>query len=152
MNFLEELVAEWYQYRGYFVRRNVKIGRLGHGGYEGEMDILAFKQDMSEFLHIETSTDNMTWMMRRKRFTKKFASAEKQYKALFGRRPDHRIVIVGLGRNAKQEVAPGVETRLIPELIAEISVELSKRNPIRDAVPEGYPLLRAMQFTLAYAG
>ena len=26
MNFLEELVAEWYEYQGYFVRRNVLVG------------------------------------------------------------------------------------------------------------------------------
>ena len=25
-NFLEQLVAEWYEYQGYFVRRNVMVG------------------------------------------------------------------------------------------------------------------------------
>lgn len=150
MNFLEELVAEWYQYRGYFVRRNVKIGKLGHGGYEGEMDVLAFSQDLKEFLHIEASTDSLTWDRRRERFLKKFQAADKQYKALFGRRPDHRIVIVGLGRSAKQEFGPGIETRLIPEFVAEVSAHLAKKNPLREAVPEGFPLLRAIQYAMAY--
>jgi hypothetical protein len=27
VNFLEQLVAEWYEYDGYFIRRNVKVGK-----------------------------------------------------------------------------------------------------------------------------
>ena len=27
MNHLEQLTAEWYEFRGYFVRRNVQVGR-----------------------------------------------------------------------------------------------------------------------------
>jgi hypothetical protein len=27
-NHLEDLVAEWYEFRGYFVRRNVQVGKL----------------------------------------------------------------------------------------------------------------------------
>ncbi|MDB5072672.1 MAG: hypothetical protein JWM87_3783 [Candidatus Eremiobacteraeota bacterium] len=41
-NFLEQLVAEWYEYRGYFVRRNVLVGRRSQGGQDGELDIVAF--------------------------------------------------------------------------------------------------------------
>ena len=42
MNFLEKLVAEWYQYRGYFVKGNVKFGPREQGGYKSEMDVVAF--------------------------------------------------------------------------------------------------------------
>ena len=42
INFLEQLIAEWYEYRGYFVRRNVLVGRRLKGGYECELDIVAF--------------------------------------------------------------------------------------------------------------
>jgi hypothetical protein len=27
-NHLEQLVAEWYEYQGYFVRRNIFVGKL----------------------------------------------------------------------------------------------------------------------------
>ena len=27
-NYLEQLVAEWYEYQGYFVRRNVLVGKM----------------------------------------------------------------------------------------------------------------------------
>lgn len=41
MNFLEELVAEWYRYKGFFVQTNIKYGLREHkGGYEGEIDIV----------------------------------------------------------------------------------------------------------------
>ncbi len=36
-NFLEQLVAEWYEHQGYFVRRNVQVGKRTKGGYEGEL-------------------------------------------------------------------------------------------------------------------
>ncbi len=26
-NHLEQLVSEWYEYQGYFIRRNVKVGK-----------------------------------------------------------------------------------------------------------------------------
>jgi hypothetical protein len=40
-NFLEEIVAEWYEYKGYIVKRNERVGRRKPGGHEGELDIVA---------------------------------------------------------------------------------------------------------------
>jgi hypothetical protein len=34
---LEQLVAEWYEFQGYFVRRNVRVGRRLKGGHDGEL-------------------------------------------------------------------------------------------------------------------
>ena len=39
MNYLEQIVGEWYEYSGYFVRRNILVGKRSKGGYEGELDI-----------------------------------------------------------------------------------------------------------------
>lgn len=41
-NHLEQLIAEWYEFRGYFVRRNVHVGKRLEGGYECELGIVAF--------------------------------------------------------------------------------------------------------------
>jgi Holliday junction resolvase-like predicted endonuclease len=41
-NFLEELVAEWLEYKGYIVKRNERVGRRAAGGHEGELDVVAF--------------------------------------------------------------------------------------------------------------
>lgn len=34
---LEQMVAEWYEYQGYFIRRNVLVGRRDRGGFESEL-------------------------------------------------------------------------------------------------------------------
>ena len=34
MNHLEQLIVEWLEFNGYFVRRNVKVSKLSQGGFE----------------------------------------------------------------------------------------------------------------------
>ena len=71
-NFLEELVAEWYEYQEYFVRRNVLVGKRVRGGYESELDVVAFHPTKKHLVHIETSMDTQSWEQREQRFAKKF--------------------------------------------------------------------------------
>ena len=49
-NYLERLVAEWYEYYGYFVLTNVCIGKRAKGGSkcEFESDVEAFHR---RYLH-----------------------------------------------------------------------------------------------------
>ena len=54
MNFLEQVVAEWFSYEGYFVKTNIKFGKLPRGGFTGEMDVVAFHPKTRELVHIET--------------------------------------------------------------------------------------------------
>lgn len=56
-NYLEQLAAEWYEYQGYFVRRNIRVGLRKQGGYEGELDVVAFHPGRVALVHIETSMD-----------------------------------------------------------------------------------------------
>ncbi len=50
MNFIESLIAEWLAYNGYFVRRNVKVGRRPEGGWEGELvsGVSAYETDLTD--------------------------------------------------------------------------------------------------------
>jgi hypothetical protein len=41
MNHLEQLIGEWLQYKGYFVRVSVPLGPRPKGGFEGELDVVA---------------------------------------------------------------------------------------------------------------
>ena len=52
-NFLKQLAAEWYEYRGYFVRRNVRVGQRAGGGFAGELDVVAFNPIEKRLVHIE---------------------------------------------------------------------------------------------------
>lgn len=67
-NFLEQLVAEWYETKKYFVRRNVLVGPRKNGGYEGELDVVAFNPVKKLLIHIEASMDAFSWEKREARF------------------------------------------------------------------------------------
>jgi hypothetical protein len=61
MNFLEELVAEWFAYKGCFVRTNVKFGSKpgrSAGGFAGEMDVVAFEPGRKTVVHLEKEETN----------------------------------------------------------------------------------------------
>lgn len=106
MTFLEQLVAEWYAYRGFFVRTNVKFGKRPAGGYEGEIDVAAFDPKTKRLIHIEASTDADSWTERKKRFTKKFGDAKRHYKEIFDFQFDsiENRAIVGFSRKTLNEI------------------------------------------------
>ena len=82
-NFLEQLVAEWYEYQGYFVRRNINVGRRAAGGYECELDIIAFDPKSRNVIHIEPSMDAQSWAQRTERYKKKFRAGQRYIPTLF---------------------------------------------------------------------
>jgi len=49
---LEDLLCEYYEWQGYIVRRNIKVGRLGHGGWEGELDIVELPVAVTPWLRV----------------------------------------------------------------------------------------------------
>lgn len=163
MNFLEQLVAEWYEYGGYFVRTNVKFGRRPRGGYVGEMDVVCYNPVSQDFIHIETSTDADNWEKRKIKFQKKFVSSREYYSKIFPNQAGMRvkeIVVVGFNMNPKHTTPwifpsnsfTGTKTQIIhiPKLFQDINNDLKNKNPQNDAIPETYPLLRAIQYTSFY--
>ncbi len=83
INFLEQLVAEWYEYRGFFVRRNVNVGKRTAGGHEGELDVVAFHPVKKLLVQIETSMDAESWAQREQKFKRKFTTGKKHIPMLF---------------------------------------------------------------------
>jgi len=163
MNFLESVVAEWYVYSGYFVRTNVRYNfkvkkTRAKGGFDAELDVLAYKPLSAELIHIETSGDGMAWTQRRERFVnKKFRLDFDDYKKIIGNEVCtlHRIAVVGYfkprqGLDWATESGDRIEVKLIPNLFREISDSLRKIDFMKHVVPEGFPILRALQFAAAY--
>ncbi|TET22481.1 MAG: hypothetical protein E3J71_05750 [Candidatus Stahlbacteria bacterium] len=151
MNFLEQLVAEWYAYQGYFVRTNVRCGKTNHGGYEGEMDVVAFDIKNKVLIHLEVSGDSYTWEKRQERFRKKFEIAAKHYRTVFNFdfKEIRKVVVVGYSRPRKSiRIGDDVELVLIPDLMNEITDKMKELDPMKVVIPEGYPLLRAIQFAV----
>src|SRR5258708_1364839 len=82
-NYLEQLVGEWYEFKGYFVRRSIRVGRRPAGGHEGELDVVAFHPTKRHLVHIEPSVDAHSWDKREERYAKKFAAGRKYIPEIF---------------------------------------------------------------------
>lgn len=155
MNFLEQLAGEWFTYKGYFVRTNIKRNKRSKGGWDNELDVLAYSAKVSELIHVESTWDANSWTERKDRFLKKkFVYTHADYEALVGAKIARvrKLALVGLCQSAKADLNWGesIEVVLIPHFIASIAKELVTKDPLNDIVPEGFPRLRAMQFALWY--
>lgn len=153
------------------VRTNIKFGRnaRGRGGHLGEMDVIAYEPKGMDFVHIEASTDALTWPKRKEIFERKFADARKYYMEIFpfkkmGMKP-RQIALVGFNLspapsiNSWKSSAPNgspwgdikIEVIHIPNFFEQINSELKNKNPQNDAIPETYPLLRTIQYSVFYS-
>ncbi len=155
MNFLEQLVSEWYEYQGCFVRSNVRTRKRKKGGWDVELDVLAFNPKDGTLLHVETSGGSESWVERKKRFlTKKFILSTEEYETIVGRKINgiRKIALVSYSHSTKADLKWGknIEVLLIPDLLKQIAEKLRSQDPMRESVPEGFPILRAMQMVLAY--
>ena len=146
MNFLEQLTAEWYQYKGYFVRTNIKFGRNihGRGGHAGEIDVIAYEPKTRDFIHIEASTDALVWPERKRIFERKFSDARRYYMEIFPFKEmdikPRQIALVGFnltparGLDSWRSVPPSgsiwgelkIEVLHIPKFFQEINTVLLK--------------------------
>jgi hypothetical protein len=155
-NFLEQLVAEWYEYKGYFLRRNVKVGKRAAGGYEGELDIVAFNPKSKHLIHVEPSMDSDNWQKREDRFTKKFAAGRKFIHSLFdGLDLPEEIEQVALfvyASNANHKTVGGGRVMIANELLAEIISDLKSKSINASIIPEHLTILRSLQFVAHYKG
>ena len=153
-NHLESLVAEWYEFRGYFVRRNVQVGKRPKGGYECELDIVAFHPEQRSLVHVEPSLDSDSWVKREARYRKKFEAGRKHIPGLFPGIPIPKHIeqiarFVYGGGSAGKQVAGG-RVVFIREFMADIRAGLGHRRVESAAVPEEFPLLRTLQFATQY--
>jgi len=153
-NHFEQLVAEWYEYQGYFVRRNINVGKRPQGGYECELDIVAFDPETKKLVHIEPSLDTDSWAKRENRYLKKFNAGKKHIPQIFKGfeippNIDQIALFLFASTENHKEIAGG-KIMLVSELLVIISKELSKFKVAKKAVPEHFPLLRTIQFVMEY--
>jgi hypothetical protein len=149
MNHLEELTAEWLNYNRYFVRTAVRVGKRAKGGWDGELDVVAFHPSRQHFLHVECSIDAHNWDKREARFVKKFDFGRKHARELFSGMNlptslDQVVVHGYLSAPERHRVLGGGRLITSEELTAEIMHSLPERM-WSSAVPEQFPLLRTLQ-------
>ncbi len=155
LNFLEQVVAEWFNFKGYFVKTNIRFGKGSHGGVEGEMDVIAFCPKTKEFVHVEASTSAASWTKQCAAIEKKFDSAGQHYDDMFEflRSPTRRIAIAGFGRVAparpKERLGEsGIMLESIPELFRKIIADLQDQPVAKGTIPENLTILRSIQIVL----
>jgi hypothetical protein len=154
-NFLEQIVAEWYEIRGYFVRRNVNVGlRETKGGYEAELDVVAFNPVDKHLVHVEPSMDADSWTERERRFRKKFAAGQKHISQLFtgfGELPPvEPIALFVFGSDVQHKEIGGGRVMMMQELMSDIRRYLEQRSIQSKAVPEQFVILRSLLFAAHY--
>ena len=153
-NFLEQLLAEWYELKGYFIRKNVLVGKRAQGGYDCELDLIAFHPEEKCLVHIEASMDASSWEEREKRFKKKFDAGRKYIPHLFSgldipTEIDQVAVLVFASKQKRDKLAGG-KLILGNELMKEIFRDLGSRSIYSQTIPEQFPILRALQFVAQY--
>lgn len=149
MNHLEQLTAEWYEYSGYFVRRNIRVGKRPNGGYDCELDVIAFNPSTKHLIHIEPSMDAHPWAKREERYEKKFAAGRKHIPNLFRGveipAEIEQVAIFGFGGRGPSPTVAGGKVMLVQDLLHEITAKLRTKKIESEAVPEQFPLLRTVQ-------
>jgi hypothetical protein len=153
-NHLEDLVAEWYLYQGYFVRRNLRVGKRRQGGHECELDVVAFHPEKGRLVHIEPSLDSDSWEQREQRYRRKFEAGRKYIPTLFPGIPlptslEQIALFVYGGRGIRTALAGG-KILFVKEFLAEILEVLRERQVAKAAVSEEFPLVRTLQFAANY--
>ena len=153
MSHLEDLIAEYYDWRGYLVKRNVKVGRLSHGGWEMELDVVAYHPHTGHLVHVEPSVDAHPWETRERRFKKKIGAGKKYifeevFTWLDPATPVDRIAVLVSHPKGRDQLA-GAKIISIDEFMAEVVAVVRARGKVaKNAIPEQYPLLRTLQLSV----
>jgi hypothetical protein len=155
LNYLEQLAAEWYEYQGYFVRRNVQVGKRSAGGYECELDVVAFHPEKKHLVHIEPSMDASSWAIREARYQKKFEAGRRHIPHIFAglHVPAHveQIALFEFASKANHQTLAGGRVMLVSELLTDIARTIRTRKVSSAAVAQQYPILRTIQFMCQYS-
>jgi hypothetical protein len=150
MTHLEQLIYEYYDWQDYLVKRNVKVGRLKHGGWEMELDIIAYNPKTKHLIHIEPSIDAHSWEKRQLRFLKKIEAGKKYilndiFNWLDGNTTIEQCAILVSHPKGRDKIGDGV-IKSVDELAKEISDKITEKGIMsRNAIPEQYQLLRTIQ-------
>jgi len=150
MTHLEQLIYEYYDWQGYLVKHNVNVGKRKEGGYEMELDIIAFNPITNHLIHIEPSIDADSWDKREKRFKKKFQKGKEYiishiFKWLNKDVEIEQYAVLIVHPKNRDKIGGGTIIS-IDEFVKDIQFKINNEGSMGyKAIPEQYPLLRTIQ-------
>src|SRR5580700_62033 len=77
MNYLEQLIWQYYDWKKCIVKTNIKVGKRPRGGWDGELDVVIYDPENKKIIHYEPSTDVSSWETRYKKYRRKFILGRK---------------------------------------------------------------------------
>jgi hypothetical protein len=153
-NHLEQLIAEWLEYSGFFVRRNVKVDKRSQGGYDGELDVIGFHPRTQRLVHYEASADTISWPERDEKFGRKFRAGRDNIEQLFEGlelpKNMEQFAVLLYASNANHKHVGGGRVVPVEELLTTIVADLGSKEIARAAVPEQFAVLRTLQLACEY--
>jgi hypothetical protein len=152
MSHLESLIAEYLEWQGYLIRRNLKVGRRAKGGWEMELDVVGYHPKLNKITHYEPSIDALGWRAREARYEKKFQKAQQyMFTEVFpwlDESTEVEHIAVFYDHPKGRDTIAGGKLISIDELVAEIRKQVTKCGPmISNAIPQQFPLLRTIQMS-----
>ena len=152
-NHLETLIFQYYDWKGWVVKKNVKVGRLGRCGYAGELDVVVYDHDSDKVLHYEPSTDASKWEQRDVKYKRKFDLGKKHIpKEVFPwLKPGFTLEQIAVFFNApdSRKDFQGGTAISIDALVKMIRDDIEKQGRAgKKAIPEQYDLLRMVQLVV----
>lgn len=153
MSHFETLLYEYYDWQGYIVKRNIKVGRRTMGGWEMELDIIAYDPHENKVIHLEPSLDADSWARREERYQKKFqAGRDYIYKEIFTWLPPYtplEQISILPAHPADRPTLAGGSLFSVDEYVLKIKLDIIAQGAAyHNAIPEQYPLLRTLQLAL----
>lgn len=133
---------------------NIQVGPRPKGGYECELDVVAFHPESKHLVQIESSMGAESWDVREQRFRRKFEAGCRYIPYIFRglhlpKRPEQIALLVFASTKNRATVGGG-KILLIGDFLKEIFSELRARHVAKAAVPEHLPLLRSLQFVSTF--
>jgi len=153
MTHLEQLVYEYYDWKGYLIKHNIKVGRLQKGGWEMELDIIGYHPSTNHLIHIEPSLDSHAWAKKEFRFKKKFSAGKRYilteiFKELDKKTSIEQLAII-ISHSADKKSIGGGKIKSVDQFTKEVCEDVRAEGLMsKSAISEEYPLLRTIQLAL----
>jgi len=148
MEYIERLATEWYEYQGYFVRRDLWVGLESDGSYECELCIVAFHPTRRHLVHIEPGFDVLSWAERERHFRSKFEAGRKYLHRMFVGEPAVEIEQIALllgNVDAHPDASAGGRLLSVSDFLDSILRHMARSGVSATIVPAQWPIIRTLQ-------